>query len=290
MKRCLRCEYAWDGASWQCPACRHQPPLIEDFPAFAPELAWDDDAYEAGFHQLLTTLEENCFWFAGRNRLLGMVFKRFFPRARSFLEVGCGTGYVLSALCQELPGLRVVAGELLLSGLRQTRNRLPRAEAIQMDARNIPYREEFDVIGSFDVLEHLDQEGQAMAQVREALKPGGGYLVTVPQHPWLWSCQDEAAHHKRRYHRGELRSKLEKAGFRVVWMTSFVSLLLPVMAVSRLLAVSRTEQADMASQLRRLPAMVDVLFSRICGLERLLIASGVSFPLGGSLLAVGVKH
>jgi SAM-dependent methyltransferase len=289
MKKCLRCDSAWDGAYWQCPVCRYQPLLLEDFPAFAPDLAWDDDGYDAGFHDLLTTLESNCFWFAGRNRLLAMVLKRFFPRATCFLEVGCGTGYVLSALHQELPKLKVVAGELLLSGLRRTRDRLPQVEAIQMDARKIPYRAEFDVIGSFDVLEHVDQDSQAMVQIHEALKPGGGCLVTVPQHRWLWSYHDEFAHHKRRYSRGELRSKLECAGFRVLWMTSFVSLLLPVMAVSRFMPVKGVKRETKALPLASLPASVDTLFGRICHLERTLISAGVSLPLGGSLLAVGVK-
>jgi SAM-dependent methyltransferase len=289
MRKCLRCDGTWDGETWQCPRCHYQPSLLEGFTAFAPQLAWGDDGYDAAFHQLLATLEENCFWFVARNQLLGMVFQRFFPGAKSFLEVGCGTGYVLSALQGQMPRLKVVAGELFLSGLRQSRARLPQAEVIQMDARHIPYRAEFDVIGSFDVLEHLDQDDAAVAQIHDALKPGGGCLITVPQHPWLWSCQDEAAHHKRRYSRGELRSKLETAGFRVLWMTSFVSLLLPVMAASRLVSVGGIKEEELALQLRRLPASLDIVFGWICDLERTLIAAGASLPVGGSLLAVGVK-
>ena len=289
MKKCLRCDHTWNGSSWQCPDCLFQPAVVDGFLAFAPELGWDEGGYEAGFHQLLTTFEQNCFWFVGRNRLLVSAIKRFFPLAASFLEVGCGTGYVLGALREGLPELQVVAGELLLSGLRQVQARLPRTQLLQMDARRIPYREEFDVIGSFDVLEHVEHDEQALVQIHEALKPGGGCLVTVPQHRWLWSHQDVASHHKRRYSRGELRAKMESAGFRVVWMTSFVSLLLPVMAIARLWNEWGTKPEGRALQLPNLSATINGLFGRICDLERILIHSGVSLPVGGSLLAVGVK-
>jgi hypothetical protein len=51
----------------------------------------------------------------------------------------------------------------------------------------------------------------------EAARPGGGVILAVPQHPFLWSDFDEKAHHVRRYRRGELEQKTEKAGMRVVF-------------------------------------------------------------------------
>ena len=62
-----------------------------------------------------------------------------------------------------------------------------------------------------------------------ALRPGGGFFVTVPQHPALWSPQDEHAHHVRRYGGRDLRRQGRGGGFEVLRMTSFVSLLLPMM-------------------------------------------------------------
>ena len=66
------------------------------------------------------------------------------------------------------------------------------------------------------------------------MRPGGGFMATVPQHPALWSLQDEHAHHVRRYTARGLRRKVEAAGFEVVRMTSFVSLLLPMLVAARL--------------------------------------------------------
>ena len=63
-------------------------------------------------------------------------------------------------------------------------------------------------------------------------------VLTVPQHPWLWSRTDDFAHHKRRYVRKELLDKVTRAGLRVDYVTSFVALLLPLMLVSRMLPKS----------------------------------------------------
>ena len=62
----------------------------------------------------------------------------------------------------------------------------------------------------------------------------GGIILTVPQHPWLWSQADTYAHHVRRYIKQDLITKLQQTGFKVVKVTSFVSLLLPLMLLSRL--------------------------------------------------------
>jgi len=72
-----------------------------------------------------------------------------------------------------------------------------------------------------------------LAQVREALRDDGGVVITVPQHRFLWSAADEYAGHVRRYRRSELLARLAAAGFQPLLVTSFVSLLLPVMWAAR---------------------------------------------------------
>ncbi len=160
-----------------------------------------------------------------------------------------------------------------------------------MDARHIPYREEFDVIGAFDVLEHIEEDEAVLAEVSHALRPGGGFLATVPQHPSLWSLQDEHAHHVRRYTAGGLRRKVERAGFDVVRMTSFVSLLLPMMVAARARTRGRTTDVgfDAIDELRQ-PRAVNGALGAVMTFERALIRRGLSLPAGGSLLLVARKR
>ena len=51
---------------------------------------------------------------------------------------------------------------------------MPEARFFQMDARNIPFENEFDVIGVFDVLEHIEEDEIVFSQIFRAVKSGGG--------------------------------------------------------------------------------------------------------------------
>lgn len=66
-----------------------------------------------------------------------------------------------------------------------------------MDARRIPFEGEFDVIGAFDVLEHIEEDERVLGQLNAALRSGGGIIATVPQHQWLWSEMDTVSGHRR---------------------------------------------------------------------------------------------
>ena len=95
----------------------------------------------------------------------------------------------------ELTGL-----EAHIAGLRYARLRLPSVEFVQADARNLPYKSTFDAVGAFDVIEHIVEDDAVLASVRRALKPDGIFIVTVPQHTWLWSPTDVQALHKAALH------------------------------------------------------------------------------------------
>jgi SAM-dependent methyltransferase len=200
------------------------------------------------------------------------------------LEVGCGTGFVLAGVRDAFPEIRLVGGELFQAGLAVAARRVPDAELLELDARDLPFDGEFDVVGAFDVLEHIDDDSRALREMHSALRPGGGLLVTVPQHPRLWSAVDEYSQHVRRYTRVELLDKVRGVGFEVVRWTSFVSLLLPILAVSRL-RFRGVKTFDPLSEYRS-PPFVDSALGWVLAAERALIKRGLPLPAGGSLLVV----
>jgi hypothetical protein len=110
-------------------------------------------------------------------------------------------------------------------------------------------------------------------------------LVTVPQQRYLWSASDEHAMHQRRYSCAELRRKVETAGFQIERITSFNSLLFPLMVWSRM-QQKRDQEFQPGRELEISPTLNKILES-ILKLERLLIEKGLSFPVGGSLLLIG---
>jgi SAM-dependent methyltransferase len=288
VKLCRKCDSRIVDIDWRCPSCGDRPGMINGFVAFAPEEAQLNTGFKAEYFGALSKLEEGNFWFRARNRLITWALRRHFPAAENFFEIGCGTGFVLSAIAETYPGLRLFGSEIYSTGLEVAAKRVPQSIFFQMDARNIPFEEEFDVIGAFDVLEHIHEDEKVLSRMYRAARAGGGVILTVPQHPFLWSRQDEHACHVRRYTSSELRSKLERAGFTVTQISSFVSLLLPVLAVARLRNRGVASEFDPLEELRMGRAMNAVL-DRVMDLERVLIQLGVSFPAGGSLLVVGTK-
>jgi SAM-dependent methyltransferase len=289
MKLCSRCDNPLDEQNWQCRFCFFQPEKIEGRLAFAPELARDSEGFEADYFSRLATLEAGNFWFRSRNRLLIWAVQRYFPNAKNFLEIGCGTGFVLAGMNAAFPSLSLFGSEIFSEGLNFAAARLPGVELFQMDARRIPFREEFDVIGAFDMLEHVKEDEKVLAQMYQATRPGGGILLTVPHHPFLWSAADDFARHVRRYKTRELKDKVERAGFKLLRVTSFVSLLLPLLVLSRFKQRFSANEFDPAGEFN-INSSVNTTLEMILNVERSIIRAGLSLPAGGSLLLVARRE
>jgi SAM-dependent methyltransferase len=273
---------SFDGG-WTCPACGFAPRTEDGILWFAPEAAAAGGGFDPAAFAHLAALEGHSFWFRARNRIIGWALEEYFPEAQRVLEVGCGTGFVLESLRARRPELELAGAELYAQGLRFARERVPDAAFYQLDATRIPFEAAWDVVGAFDVLEHVADDEAFLRGMHAASSPGGGILVTVPQHPSLWSVADDYAHHQRRYRRVELVEKVARAGFRITRITSFVSLLLPAMYLSRLLSRRATgyDPTQEHRTAQRLP-----LLERLLDAERWAIRRGLSLPAGGSLLLV----
>ena len=228
----------------------------------------------------LRAIEGWHFWFAGRRALVAFLLRRFAAGRGVALDLGCGTGGALDALG---PGRGAVLGlDLRPEGLAETRRRRPDAWLMQADAVQLPLADaSVDVVTALDVLEHLD-DATALAEVRRVLRPGGVLVLTVPALPWLWSFRDRDAGHRRRYRRRDLRARLQAAGLRVLWMNHYQALLLPVVALTRLLG--RNHRAWRDREELRLP-FLNGLLAVVSRLE-VRLSAHVSWPAGSSLAAV----
>ena len=288
MKICMQCSAPLAPDAWSCVACGWNAEHLNGLTTCAPEFSGSGGGFDAEAFALLAKTEEKSFWFVNRNRLIIWALQTYFPDTRSFLEVGCGTGFVLSGIAQAYPALHLTGSELFPEGLQFAAQRLPQAELLQMDARHIPFVDEFDVVGAFDVLEHIEEDELVLQQIFRAIKPGGGLMLTVPQHQFLWSQVDEESHHVRRYSAQDLRTKVEREGFSIIRSTSFVSFLLPALLFSRFKSRASENQKNSSCELE-LPRRLNTALDLVMRSEGVGLRLGLNYPCGGSLLLLARK-
>jgi len=286
MKKCLHCKYIFSFDNFTCPSCGHKTEHLNGVEAHAPEFAHGGGGFKPGYFSELSRLESENFWFRARNQLIIWALRTYKSDASNFLEVGCGTGFVLSGIAHAHPKLALSGSEIFIDGLYRAAERVPSAHFMQMDARRVPFVEEFDAIGAFDVLEHVEEDETVLAQLHRAIKSGGVLLLTVPQHPWLWSASDEHACHVRRYTRKEIEQKVRASGFTLIRSTSFVTSLLPAMMLSRIL--NRNTNFNATAELK-INTLLNNVFYGLMKLEICGIKVGFNYSIGGSRLIVARK-
>jgi len=247
----------------------------------------------------LRAAEERHFWFRARNRILESVFRRLvapLPEGYRVLEVGAGNGNVLRMLERVCESGHVTGSELHAEGVANARQRVD-CPIVQADVYDLPFREPFDLIGMFDVLEHLPDAEAALRSLREALTPEGRIVLTVPAHMALWSEVDVAAGHYLRYSPARLRQTLMAAGFRVNFVGQFMAPLFPLMWLSRRLAGLRGKKdvpeaqtgMDWALGEMKVVPVLNGMLVALLGLEAPLLSRRIGLPFGTSLLAVATR-
>jgi len=245
-------------------------------------------SYPAEDSDVCFQVEETSFWFAHRNRAITAVADRFPPRG-AIVDIGGGNGFVAKALADR--GHDVVLVEPSPDGAAHAVSRGLRHVVCGTLAAARFHPATFGAAGLFDVVEHIEDDVAFLRSLRPLLAGDAPVYVTVPAYRSLWSVDDDAAGHFRRYSRGTLSAAFAAAGFDVVFSTYFFAPLpLPILLLrslpSRLGMRRRADATEIAREhgggfgARLLRPLLDAELRRI--------ARGRSIPFGASLLAVAV--
>ena len=197
--------------------------------------------------QKLSAAEDTHFWFLSRNELIcGRLGALGVNPPATILELGCGGGCVSAYLARH--GYRVVGIDGHVSLVERAARRAPTAEFIVHDlGRGVAEAtdDEYDAVGFFDVIEHLDDPESALLEAVYRVKPGGLIVGTVPALMSLWSDIDVQSGHKLRYERDGLQALLANiAGTTVVEITDFNRSLVSLMWVQRKKVTQSTDSME----------------------------------------------
>lgn len=234
--------------------------------------------------------EDRHWWFVGRRLIVRALLQTLLdgPADRTILEIGCGTGGMLPVLSEFG---RVTGIDPSEEAIRYSRQRHGgHAELWRVDfPREPPPGDRYDLVALFDVLEHLDDDARALRRAAALLAPGGLLLATVPAHRFLWSPHDVINHHRRRYARRELRSRIRESGLRLVRLSYFNMFLFPAVLLARLIRRPVSGAPQGRSDFRSTPGPINGSLAALFGSERFLLRH-VNLPFGVSLLAVARKE
>ena len=236
-------------------------------------------------------LEDNSFWFRHRNACIVALVERFHPEG-AIVDVGGGNGFVAQALINA--GFDCILLEPGPTGALNATIHRKIPEVICSTIQGARFESSsVAAVGLFDVLEHLEDDHEMVADLARVLKTDGLFFGTVPAHQWLWSTADEFAQHHRRYTRESLLSLLGR-DYDVLYSTYFFrALTLPIYMVRALpFRLGLTKKEGLMSAVAEHgtdQGLAAGMISRVLAGELARVERGVSQSWGASLLFAARK-
>jgi SAM-dependent methyltransferase len=228
--------------------------------------------------------EKTYWWHLGRLRIIKSYVRRAKQDKTTFkiLNIGCGTGGTIDML--------EAFGETDNVDISNEAIKLMKAAGYKRITKvadiKLPFKDKtYDMVGAFDVLEHIDKQVEALKEWRRVLKDDGAIVITVPAYQWLWTEHDVSLHHHRRYTTKRLAAVASQAGLRPEKKSYAIVFSLPLIVGFRFLNKALGRKTDSETSYVDIPNWLNAFFSKLLYLEASLHKS-LSFPAGTSVVAI----
>ncbi len=234
-------------------------------------------------------LENRYWWYIGRRYVFDKILRRYFKGTSDSMiaDIGCGTGGNLPTLEKhgKVLGLDISQKALEYCRSKGYINTHLMPEEIPQTGLE---RESVDLITMFDVLEHIEQDTEALKEYHRILKTGGMLFLTVPAFKLLWSELDEHLHHFRRYKKGELELKLKEAGFEIVKSSYLFFFTFPLVFFYRVIGNFQEKRFHPQFTYTEFPAPINWMLISFSKTESFLLRF-LNLPFGSSVICFARK-
>lgn len=237
----------------------------------------------------LAELETTFWWHVGRMDIINKQLKGLSKKGSSLkiLNVGAGTGGTIPTLERHGSVTNVDTSDEAIAFLKKSGYTVKK-----IDGKTLPFKDNsFDVLTALDVLEHVENDAEAIVEWTRVLKPGGHLVISVPAYQWLWSEHDETNMHYRRYTRKSLKTVFNnESSLKSKKVSYMITFSLPLIIGFRLLEKVRPKKpSNDSTNFVQLPAPINGFFINLLKLEG-SIQKAVNIPAGTSLIAIYEKH
>lgn len=228
--------------------------------------------------------EQSYWWHLGRLEIIQTYVKRA-SRNRSnpaILNVGCGTGGTIDMLEKFGKVDNVDTSDDAIAFVKK----LGHKNIAKVDGIELPFEDKvYDLVGAFDVLEHIEDHKNALSEWKRVLKDDGAIVITVPAYQWLWSEHDVSLHHRRRYTVKSLMAVAAEVGLMSERKSYAISFSLPLVAGFRFAGKILGRKADSETSYVPVPRVINKLFTALLKVEAKM-HNTVSLPAGTSVVAI----
>lgn len=239
----------------------------------------DHDVYRR-----MAEIQDRHWWYEARRQIIAALIKSLkLPQGAKILEAGCGPGANLKMLARFGDVWGFEPDNFAINHCRLYSGISPVQLEMGFLPAPIPFDGPFDLIGAFDVIEHVQQDAESLKALFNITKPGGYALFTVPAFQFLWSQHDVVNHHHRRYILPQFEKLLRESGYRITYISYYNTWLFPLVAGVRFIKKSLkiTDHPD-----ETMPgAAANKLLRFIFASERFVLGK-IGLPFGVSIIAV----
>lgn len=249
---------------------------------------YEESAVKTSEYARMAEYEQSYWWHLGRLEIIQTYLKRVFGKRHNstILNVGCGTGGTIDMLEKFGHVDNVDTSDDAIAFVKTRGNK----NIMKVDGIDLPYEDKtYDVVGAFDVLEHIEDDKRALFEWKRVLKDDGVIVITVPAYQWLWSEHDASLHHRRRYTVKSLMTVAAEAGLKPEKKSYAISFSLPLVIGYRVASKALNRKGGSETSYVPVPRSINKFFTVLLKVEAKL-HDKISLPAGTSVITILHKN